>query len=84
MGPACFQLNLSLSKNFQFTERYGLELRCDTFNFTNTPEFATRQADQNSITSSSYGVITSTLGSGTGVNGTGGGRAIQLAAKFSF
>lgn len=80
-GPGLFQFNLSLAKNFQFTERVGFQLRCDTFNFTNTPAFANPQT---SINSSSFGDITGTLGSGTGVNGTGGGRAIQLAAKFSF
>ncbi len=84
-GPGLFALNLSLFKDFKFKERWQFELRCDTFNFTNTPEFANPgNADMNSITSSNYGVITQTLGSGTGVNGTGGGRAIQLAAKISF
>ncbi len=80
-GPGLFALNLSLFKDFKFREHWQFELRCDTFNFTNTPEFAN---PNQSITSSSFGEITSTLGSGTGVNGTGGGRAIQLGAKLSF
>jgi hypothetical protein len=80
-GPGLFALNLSLFKDFKITERWQFELRCDTFNFTNTPEFANPSTD---ITSSTFGRITSTLGSGTGVNGTGGGRAIQLAMKLSF
>jgi hypothetical protein len=81
-GPGLFQFNLSLAKSIQFTERLGLQLRCDSFNFTNTPAFA--NPPNLSITSSSFGDITSTLGSGTGVNGTGGGRSLQLSAKFSF
>ncbi|MGH9584521.1 MAG: TonB-dependent receptor, partial [Bryobacteraceae bacterium] len=80
-GPGLFSLNLSLFKDFKFKERWGLELRADSFNLTNTPEFSNPSG---SITSSNYGYVTGTLGSGTGVNGTGGGRAIQLAAKLSF
>ncbi|HEX4748240.1 MAG TPA: carboxypeptidase regulatory-like domain-containing protein [Bryobacteraceae bacterium] len=81
-GPGLFQFNLSLAKSFQFTERMGLQLRCDSFNFTNTPEFSNPNT---SVTAgASFGTITGTLGSGSGVNGTGGGRSLQLAAKFSF
>jgi hypothetical protein len=36
------------------------------------------------MTNASFGYVTGTLGSGTGVNGTGGGRAVQLGAKLSF
>jgi hypothetical protein len=52
-----------------------------TFNLTNTPQFSNPQG---SLTSSSFGYVTGTLSSGTGVNGTGGGRAVQLGAKVSF
>ncbi len=80
-GPGLFALNLSLFKNFKIRERANVELRCETFNLTNTPQFANPSA---STTSSTYGYVTSTIGSGTGVNGTGGGRALQLGAKVSF
>jgi hypothetical protein len=80
-GPGLFALNLSLFKNFKIRERANIELRCETFNLTNTPQFANPSA---STTSSTYGYVTSTIGSGTGVNGTGGGRALQLGAKVSF
>jgi hypothetical protein len=81
-GPGLFGLNLALSKTFKLTERLRAELRAETFNFTNTPQFANPTT---SLTSSStYGYVTGTLGSGTGVNGTGGGRALQLAAKVTF
>jgi outer membrane receptor protein involved in Fe transport len=80
-GPGLFSLNLSLTKNFRFSERLNLELRAESFNVTNTPEFANPST---SITSSTYGYVNSTIGSGTGVNGTGGGRAIQLGVKLSF
>ena len=86
-GPGLFALNLSLFKNFKICECANLELRAETFNFTNTAQFnnpATSGTNQASITSSTFGYVTSTLGSGTGVNGTGGGRAVQLGVKVTF
>jgi hypothetical protein len=80
-GPGLLTVNLALFKSFRIHERYNIELRAESFNFTNTPQFSNPQT---SITSSTYGYVTGTLGSGTGVNGTGGGRAIQLGAKVTF
>jgi hypothetical protein len=49
---------------------------------SNTPAFGLPTA---SSTSSSFGEITSTLGSGVGnVNGVGGPRVLQAAVKFTF
>jgi Carboxypeptidase regulatory-like domain len=36
-GPGLFAFNLSLFKDFKITERWQFELRCDSFNLTNTP-----------------------------------------------
>jgi hypothetical protein len=86
-GPGLFALNLSLFKNFKIRERANIELRAETFNVTNTPQFTIGTGSGNgntTTTSSTYGYVTSTIGSGTGVNGTGGGRALQLGAKVSF
>jgi len=80
-GPGLFILNASLFKNIRVRERFNIEVRGEAFNITNTPEFSNPSA---SITSSTYGYVTGTLGSGTGVNGTGGGRALQLGVKVSF
>jgi hypothetical protein len=80
-GPGLFSLNGSIFRRIDLTERYRLELRAEAFNLTNTPQFANPNT---SMTSSSFGYITSTIGSGTGVNGTGGGRAAQLSAKVTF
>jgi hypothetical protein len=80
-GPGLFALNLSLFKNFKVSERLNFEFRAETFNFTNTPEFSNPQG---SLTSSTFGYVTGTLGSGTGVNGTGGGRVLQLGLKVMF
>ena len=53
----------------------------ESFNVTNTPQFANPST---SLTSQTFGDITSTVGSGTGVNGIGGGRVIQLGFKLMF
>ena len=58
-----------------------LQLRLESFNVTNTPEFSNPNT---SYTANTFSYVTGTLGSGTGVNGTGGGRAVQLGAKITF
>ena len=86
-GPGLFALNMSLFKHFKITERFDLELRGEAFNLSNTPQFNNPCGGggcQASITSATFGYITSTVGSGSGVNGTGGGRAFQLGAKLVF
>jgi hypothetical protein len=80
-GPGYIQDNFSLVKNFPITERVRSEFRVDAIQLSNTPQFANPSA---SITSTTFGQITGTLGSGTGVNGVGGGRSLQLAAIVRF
>jgi hypothetical protein len=80
-GPGLFALNASLFKRFKIMERISAELRLEGFQITNTSQFNNPTA---SLTSSTNGFINSTLGSGSGVNGTGGGRALQLGVKLSF
>ena len=80
-GPGFFQLNLSLFKDLTVRERLRLQLRGETFNFTNTAWFSNPSS---SITSQTFGYITSTVASGTGVNGIGGGRVVQLGARLTF
>lgn len=81
-GPGYFSDNLSLFKSFPiFKERVALETRFDAYNMTNTPAFGL----PNSSLGSNLGKITSTLSSGVGnVNGVGGPRVLQAAAKFTF
>ncbi len=80
-GPGLYSLNLSLFRIIRINDRFHLELRAETFNFSNTPQFSNPGT---SITTSTFGIVNGTLGSGTGVNGTGGGRALQLGVKFIF
>ncbi|MGC2658199.1 MAG: TonB-dependent receptor [Bryobacteraceae bacterium] len=80
-GPGLFSLNASLFRQIDLTERYHLELRAEAFNLTNTPEFANPNT---SLTSSSFGYVTGTLGSGTGINGVGGGRSLEMSVRLAF
>ena len=82
-GPGYLQDNFSIFKRFALYRETGLEIRVDAFQLSNTPQFG--QPNGSGVTSSSFGTITSTLGSGQGsVNGVGGGRTLQGSAKFSF
>jgi hypothetical protein len=81
-GPGYFSDNLSLFKSFPIFREAALEARVDAFNLTNTPAFG---LPGTTYGSSSFGVITSTLGSGVGnVNGVGGPRVLQAGVKITF
>jgi hypothetical protein len=80
-GPGFFRLDLSLFKDVKINERFKLQLRGETFNFTNTPWFGNPST---SITSQTFGYVTTTQATGTGVNGIGGGRVVQLGVRLTF
>jgi hypothetical protein len=82
-GPALYELHAGLSRTIILREgRPGtqLQLRLEGRNSTNTAEFS----NPNTGFGNNFGFITGTLSSGTGVNGTGGGRAVTLGAKVTF
>jgi hypothetical protein len=82
-GPGYIQDNLSVFKRFTVYREAGLEVRLDAFQLSNTPQFG--NPNVSCCSSSSFGTVTSTLGSGQGsVNGVGGGRTLQGSAKLSF
>jgi hypothetical protein len=84
-GPAYFSDNLSLFKSFPLFREVALEARFDAFNATNTPAFGLPNSTSSSSATSSFGKISSTLGSGVGnVNGVGGPRVLQAAVKITF
>jgi hypothetical protein len=59
-----------------------MQLRLERLNVTNIPEFS--NPSTSTIGTANFAIIISTLSSGTGVNGTGGGRVVQLGAKITF
>ncbi len=79
-------MNLALAKTTHFTERIGLQLRLETVNTTNTPQFANPNDTCCTANNANFGFVTGTVSSGSGsVNsGTGGPRSVQLAAKLTF
>lgn len=79
-GPNLWGANAGLSRWMQIREGMRLQLRLETLNTTNTPQFS----NPNTGFGSNFGFITGTISSGTGVNGTGGGRVVQLGAKLVF
>ena len=81
-GPGYIQDNVSVFKTFAIWENVSLEARADAFQLSNSPQF-TISSPQN-ITSTTFGKVTSTLSSGTGINGIGGGRSIQLSGTIRF
>jgi hypothetical protein len=72
-APGQRNLDLSLFKNFRFTERFGAQLRVETFNLTNTPQFG---RPGNNVQNTDFGVITGTQ--------PGSERKMQLALRFLF
>jgi hypothetical protein len=92
VGPGSHRMDFSLVKNFSITESMRLQFRAETFNITNTPNFATPGVGNsaNAVTSFSgtapgslatsagnFGVITQTSALYTP-------RQIQFALKLSF
>ncbi len=86
IGPNFFNLNAALAKTMHFNERVGLQLRLETVNTTNTPQFSNPNGGCCTANNANFGFVTGTVGSGSGsINaGTGGPRSVQLAAKLTF
>jgi hypothetical protein len=97
IGPSFKEVNFSIFKNTQLTERLNLQLRAEFFNIFNHPNFANPElpnfiADPgvNGIGGNGRGVgfysltATGDVGIGNPFLGGGGPRGIQFAAKFTF
>jgi len=73
-GPGFFQMDLGAYKNFEIRERMRLQFRSEFFNLPNHANFANPNT---TISSSSFGRITS-IASGSS------GRVVQFALKLNF
>ena len=72
-GPAQYNVDFSVFKNFQITENQNLQLRGEAFNLFNTPEFG---LPYNAVdVTGAAGAISSTVHSS---------RQLQLAVKYTF
>ena len=83
-GPGLVNFDLSAQKNFPLlTERVKLQFRADLFNLFNHTNFSNPVS---TYSSSSFGQITSTVGSATGGSGfaIGGARLAQFSLRLNF
>ncbi|MFZ3331498.1 MAG: TonB-dependent receptor [Candidatus Acidiferrales bacterium] len=83
-GPGIQTWDLSLFKQFRFTDRYSLQFRTEFFNAFNHPNFANPSANIGSP--GSFGKVNNTLAPilGTDSGGPGDPREIQFALKLYF
>ena len=54
-GPGVINMDFSLFRRFNITEKFNMEFRMETFNVSNTPHFGNPNG---SITSSLFGKVT--------------------------
>jgi outer membrane receptor protein involved in Fe transport len=82
-GPGFWNVDFSVTKNTNLTERLLLQLRFEFFNIFNHPQFS---LPGNSFGSASFGQVTQTPDNAQGNPGLGGGgpRVLQFAARFQF
>lgn len=77
-GPGFFNVDLSGFRRFQITERWKVEVRAESFNFTNTPQYPNPEGN---ISSASFGQITNASISNSA---DGGSRQIQFGVRVLF
>ncbi len=82
-GQPYRNLDLSVSKNWKFRERYSAQFRVEFFNFFNRTDFAA-PASTDPTSPSGFGYSTNTPDSGNPVLGSGGPRHIQFGLKLAF
>jgi hypothetical protein len=75
-GPRYQDWDISLQKNIVFQSRYHVQLRADSFNAFNHPNFSTPNAN---ISNSTAGTISAVSGTPSYEQ-----RTVEFAVKFSF
>jgi hypothetical protein len=73
-GYAFWQLDTGLTKDFTITEKAHFQFRAEAFNITNKTNYGEPNTMYNGASSTTFGVITSTLPA----------RELQVAAKIMF
>jgi hypothetical protein len=85
-GPGYFDIDAQVSREFRIKEKVSMTLGIQAYNVLNHPNFANPSG---SISSGSFGLITTTLGPPTSIYGTGqgasvSGRVAVLTGRFTF
>jgi hypothetical protein len=85
-GPAFFQIDMALSKEFRIRERHALEFRADAFNVTNSFRSGIPQAAGAAGNAAGGAGIGTTFGTSTfgQITTALDPRIVQLALKYSF
>ncbi len=78
-GPGLVNVDASLFRNFRFKERWGMQLRGECYNLSNTPHFSNPSAN---VSSGGFMTITSALSRANNVEG--GERQFRIALRISF
>jgi hypothetical protein len=85
-GPGYFDMDAQISRAIRIREKMSLTLGIQAYNVLNHPNFANPSG---SLSSGSFGLITTTLGPPTSIYGTGqgasvSGRVAVLTGRFTF
>jgi hypothetical protein len=87
VGPNFRNVDMSISKNWHFGERYSAQFRAEFFNVFNRTDIATPTSsalDPNSGVAKLFGYANNTPDNSNPVFGSGGPRHIQFGLKLSF
>jgi len=77
-GPGFFNLDLSVFRRFKMSERFTVEMRAESYNFSNTPQYPNPDGGFGSAT---FGQITN---AGIGSSADGGSRQLQFGLRVIF
>jgi hypothetical protein len=89
-GPGYFDIDSQLTRDIKIKERMSFNFGIQAYNLLNHPNFANPTTTGGaSLSSSSFGLITTTLGPPTSIYGTGQGAAVSgrllvLSGRFTF
>ncbi len=79
-GPAFWQADMALVKNFPIHERFSIDFRAEAFNIFNRAQFGDPNGD---FSSPSFGQITTTVNNGS-ITGGGTPREFQFSLRLRF
>lgn len=77
-GPGFFNVDASLFRRIKVGERWTVEIRAESFNFTNTPQYPNPDGGLGNAT---FGQITN---AGIGSSADGGSRQVQMGLRILF
>ena len=85
-GKPYYNVDFSVTKDWKFRERFGIQFRSEFFNLFNFADYANPSGSALSPTAggAKFGIINATLNSANPVLGSGGPRVIQFGLKLSF